>query len=58
MKAAATGAFVLVPRILKADTEKTTLPNTTEKTPMAYEWKFNARPYSDEDAKEAARAGG
>ncbi|MBP1658745.1 MAG: manganese and iron superoxide dismutase [Bacteroidetes bacterium] len=48
---AASGALALLPPVLRSETEKTITSNQKEYTQMAFEWKFNPRPYSDEEAK-------
>src|SRR5512139_499374 len=46
----AAGAFIAAPAI--PSTVFSTITNTNQKEkPMAYEWKFKPRPYSDEEAK-------
>jgi Fe-Mn family superoxide dismutase len=47
--AAATGAVSLVPGLTPGDAS--VIHEQQEKAAMAYEWKFNPRPYSDDEAK-------
>ncbi len=48
---ASTTALAVVPAILKSESPTSSFNYTKEKSAMAYEWKFNPRPYSDEEAK-------
>ncbi|MCK5572249.1 MAG: hypothetical protein KAJ12_05790, partial [Bacteroidetes bacterium] len=48
---AAAGALSLVPRFGKSTTDYLPSHQHKETKSMAYEWKFNPRPYSDEEAK-------